>query len=364
LKQTSNVIAMPDLSTLRQKIDSIDEYLLKLISERAAIAREVGHAKEPGSPLYRPEREASILRRIQAANPGPLSNDSVARIFREVISNCMALEQPLVIAFLGPEGTFSHAAASKHFGTAPTFEPCPTIDETFRQVEAKTADYAVVPVVNSTEGFVGRTLDLSISSPLKVCAEIDFRVQQNLMSVETELTAITKVYSHSQSLAQTAGWLGQHLVHAERIPVASNAEAARLASVTLGSAAIAGELAATRYNVPILFKNIEDSPNNTTRFWVLGRQDVNASGRDKTSLILAAPNKPGAVVDLIEPLKRHGVSMTHFESRPSPDRLWEYYFFLDIEGHVSDAKVISALEDVKAKSSYFKVVGSYPSAVL
>ena len=355
---------MADLSALRAKIDAIDDQMLKLVCERANIARAVGHVKEPGSPLYRPEREAMILRRIQAANPGPLSNDSVARIFREVISNCMALEQPLVIAFLGPEGTFSHAAAAKHFGTAPSFEPCPTIDEAFRQVEAKTADYAVVPVVNSTEGFVGRTLDLSISSPLKVCAEIDFRVQQNLMSVEATLDTVTKVYSHSQSLAQTAGWLARHLPNADRVPVASNAEAARLASMTPGSAAIAGELAAERYNVPVLFRNIEDSPNNTTRFWVLGRQDVSASGNDKTSLILAAPNRPGSVVDMIEPLKRHGVSMTHFESRPSPDRLWEYYFFLDIQGHTSDAKVAAALADVKAQSSYFKVVGSYPAAVL
>ncbi len=355
---------MPDLSTLRQKIDALDDQLLKILSERAAIAKEVGHVKAPGSPLYRPEREAMILRRLQEANAGPLSNDAVARVFREVISNCMALEQPLAIAFLGPEGTFSHAAAAKHFGTAPTFESCPTIDEAFRQVEAKTADYAVVPVVNSTEGFVGRTLDLSIASTLKVCAEIDFRVQQNLMSLETELASVKQVYSHSQSLAQTASWLGQHLNHAARIPVASNAEAARLASITPGSAAIAGELAATRYNVPILFRNIEDSPNNTTRFWVLGRQEVSPSGKDKTSLILAAANKPGALVDLIEPLKRHGVSMTHFESRPSPDRLWEYYFFVDIEGHASDAKVAAALQDVKAQSSYFKVVGSYPAAVL
>ncbi|MFO1342561.1 MAG: prephenate dehydratase [Burkholderiales bacterium] len=355
---------MPDLSELRQRIDAIDDQMLKLISERANIAIEVAHVKVPGSPLYRPEREAMILRRMQAANAGPLSNDAVARIFREVISNCMALEQPLVIAFLGPEGTFSHAAAAKHFGTAPTFEPCPTIDEVFRQVEAGTANYAVVPVVNSTEGFVARTLDLSISSPLKVCAEIDFRVQQNLMSMEASRDTITRVFSHSQSLAQTAGWLARHLPNAERIAVASNGEAARLASVTPGTAAIAGEMAATRYSVPILFRNIEDSPNNTTRFWVLGKQDVAASGRDKTSLILSAPNRPGAVVDLIEPLKRHGVSMTHLESRPSPDRLWEYFFFLDIEGHVSDARVAAALAEVKAQSSYFKVVGSYPAAVL
>jgi chorismate mutase / prephenate dehydratase len=355
---------MPDLSTLRKKIDSLDDQLLTLLSKRAAIAREVGHVKAPGSPLYRPEREAMILRRIQETNKGPLSNDAVARIFREIISNCMALEQPLVIAFLGPEGTFSHAAAAKHFGTAPTFEPHPTIDEVFRVVEAGTASYAVVPVVNSTEGFVGRTLDLSISSPLKVCAEIDFRVQQHLMSRESGLDKITKVYSHSQSLAQTANWLARNLPTAQRVPVASNAEAARLAAETPCSAAIAGELAAQRYDVPILFRNIEDSPNNTTRFWVMGTQDVAASGKDKTSLILSAPNKPGAVVDIIEPLKRHGVSMTHFESRPSPDRLWEYYFFIDIEGHASDAHVAKALVDVKAASSYFKIVGSYPAAVL
>ncbi len=355
---------MPDLQTLRQRIDAIDDQLLHLLSERAAIAMDVAHAKAPGSPLYRPEREATILRRIQTANTGPLAGDAVARIFREVISNCMALEQPLVIAFLGPEGTFSHAAAAKHFGSAPTFEPHPTIDEVFRVVEAGTANYAVVPVVNSTEGFVGRTLDLSISSPLKVCAEIDFRVQQHLMSREDSLDKITKVYSHSQSLAQTANWLARNLPTAQRVPVASNAEAARLAAETPCSAAIAGELAAQRYDVPILFRNIEDSPNNTTRFWVLGTQDVAASGKDKTSLILSAPNKPGAVVDIIEPLKRHGVSMTHFESRPSPDRLWEYYFFIDVEGHLTDEPVARALTDVRQASSYFKVVGSYPAAVV
>ena len=355
---------MPDLSELRSKIDRIDAQMLALVSERAAIAREVGHVKEPGSPLYRPEREAMILRRMQAENPGPLSSDAVARIFREIISNCMALEQPLVIAFLGPEGTFSHAAAAKHFGTAPTFEPCPTIDEVFRQVEAGTADYAVVPVVNSTEGFVGRTLDLAITSPLKVCAEIDFRVQQNLLSIEPSLSDIDRVFSHAQSLAQTVDWLAHHLPHAERIPVASNAEAARLAASTRGSAAVAGEMAAACFSVPILFRAIEDSPNNTTRFWVLGRQEVARSGRDKTSLILAAHNRPGAVFDLIEPLKRHGVSMTHLESRPSPDRLWEYYFFLDIEGHVSDPHVTAALAEIRRDANFFKVVGSYPAAVL
>jgi Prephenate dehydratase len=221
-----------------------------------------------------------------------------------------------------------------------------------------------VPVVNSTEGFVGRTLDLAISSPLKVCAEIELRIQQNLMSIESRLEDIERVYTHVQSLAQTTGWLAQHLPHAARVPVASNAEAARLAAMTPRSAAIAGELAAQHYNVPILFHGIEDSPNNTTRFWVLAKQDVGPSGQDKTSLILSAPNRPGAVVDLLEPLKRHGVSMTHLESRPSPDRLWEYYFFVDIEGHASEPRVAAALADVRAQAAYMKILGSYPSAVI
>ncbi len=352
------------LRRLRERIDAVDDELLRLISARAGLAREVGHVKPPGSPLYRPEREAQILRRLSASNPGPLADESLLRIFREIISHCMALEQPLTVAYLGPEGTFSHAAASKHFGSAPRFEPCPTIDEAFRAVEAGTANYAVVPVVNSTEGFVGRTLDLAISSPLKVCAEIELRVQQNLLTIESRLEDIERVYSHVQSLAQTTGWLARHLPHAARVPVASNAEAARLAAVTPRTAAIAGELAAQHYNVPILFHGIEDSPNNTTRFWVLAKQDVGPSGQDKTSLILSAPNRPGAVVDLLEPLKRHGVSMTHLESRPSPDRLWEYYFFVDIEGHASEPRVATALADVRAQAAYMKILGSYPAAVI
>jgi len=352
-----------DLSQLRHAIDALDDRLLELISERARLARQAGHAKAPGSPLYRPEREAQILRRVLAANTGPLPAAAITRIFREVISHCMALEQPLVVAYLGPEGTFSHAAAIKHFGSAPRFEPCPTIDEAFRSVEAATAHYAVVPVVNSTEGFVGRTLDLAISSPLKVCAEIDLRIAQHLLTLEPRLEDIERVFSHAQSLAQTSGWLARHLPNAARVPVASNAEAARLAALTPRTAAIAGELAAQHHNVPILFRGIEDSPNNTTRFWVLSTQDVAPSGRDKTSLILSAPNRPGAVVDLLEPLKRHQVSMTHLESRPSPDRLWEYYFFVDIEGHLAEPRVAAALADVRAQAAYMKLLGSYPCAV-
>ena len=302
------------LATFRERIDALDDQIIKLLCERAHIVEQVPSVKPIDAPKMRPDREALILRRMSALNTGPLSDAAVVAIYREIISQMMALEQQLQVAYLGPEGTFSQAAATKHFGTAPAFEPCATIDEVFRQVESEAVDYGVVPVVNSTEGFVGRTLDLALSTPLKVCAEIDFRVQQNLMSIEADASKITRVYSHAQSLSQTANWLAAHLPHAERIPVASNAEAARMASTTLGSAAIAGELAAMRYNVPILYRHIEDSANNTTRFWVLGRQELSATGRDKTSLILSAPNKPGAVVDLIAPFKKHGVSMSHFES--------------------------------------------------
>ncbi|MFN3630985.1 MAG: prephenate dehydratase [Casimicrobiaceae bacterium] len=362
-EETPKANSTRDLATLRQAIDAIDDQLLRLVNERAALAREVGHVKPPGTPIYRPEREAQILRRMLSQHRGPLPEAAVTRIFREIISHCMALEQPLTIAYLGPEGTYSHAAASKHFGSAPRFEPCPTIDEVFRSVEAGTAHFGVVPVVNSTEGFVGRTLDLAISSPLKVCAEIDLRISHNLLSIETQTERIERVFAHAQSLGQTAGWLARHLPNVQRVPVASNGEAARLAAATPGTAAIAGELAARHYGVPILFRGIEDSPNNTTRFWVLSTQDVAPSGRDKTSLILSAPNRPGAVVDLLEPLKRHGVSMTHLESRPSPDRLWEYYFFVDIEGHAADPRVAAALGDVRAQAAYMKIVGSYPVAV-
>ncbi|MCS6997001.1 MAG: prephenate dehydratase [Casimicrobiaceae bacterium] len=355
--------AEQELARLRQAIDALDDRLLELLTERATLARRIGHLKPPGAPLYRPDREAYILRRLSERDAAPLSRSAVVSIFREIISQCLALEQALTIAYLGPEGTYSHAAAVKHFGSAPRYEPCPTIDEAFRAVEAGHAHYAVVPVVNSTEGFVGRTLDLVIASPLRVCAEIELRIAHNLLTHEPTLATVDRVFAHSQSLGQTAGWLARHLPHAERVPVSSNGEAARLAAKTPRSAAIAGELAAQHHQVPILVRGIEDSPNNTTRFWVLGQEEVGPSGVDKTSLILSAPNRAGALVDLLEPLKRHGVSMTHLESRPSPDRLWEYYFFVDIEGHARDPRVAAALEDVRAQAAYLKVIGSYPRAV-
>ena len=292
----------------------------------------------PGSPLYRPEREAMILRRMQAANAGPLSNDAVARIFREIISNCMALEQPLVIAFLGPRHVPAHAAAIKHFGTAPTFEPCPTIDEVFRQVEAGTANYAVVPVVNSTEGFVGRTLDLSISSPLKVCAEIDFRVQQNLMSIETALDGIKKVYCMPSRWRRRQGGCraicpmpsGCQWPAMPRRRVWRPRRQARpqLPAKWLQRAIACRCCSATSKIRPTTTRASGCSANRTSP----------PAAVTRTSLILSAPNRPGAVVDLIEPLKRHGVSMSHFESRPHPIACGVATSSLDIEGHASEPK--------------------------
>jgi len=279
------------------------------------------------------------------------------------MSACLALEQKLRIAYLGPAGTFSHAAVAKHFGSFVDTTPYSTIDEIFRAVESGQTDYAVVPVENSTEGAVGRTLDLMCTTDLSVCGEVKLRIQQNLLSNARALSDVTRIYSHAQSLAQCVHWLAAHAPSAPRIAVSSNAEAARLAAEEPGAAAIAGENAALIYGLSILAPHIEDEPNNTTRFWVLGRQQVGASGRDETSLVMSCPNRPGAVYQLLEPLARHGVSMSRFESRPARTGLWEYLFFVDLVGHRDDAKLSAALEDLAQKAPFLKLLGSYPAAL-
>ncbi|KAF0814258.1 P-protein [Andreprevotia sp. IGB-42] len=352
------------LKTHRDAIDGIDAQVLALLNQRAQHARTIGEIKGSGV-VYRPEREAQVLSRIKSLNRGPLSGEAVARLFREIMSACLALERPLTIAFLGPEGTFSQAAAIKHFGHAATTHACASIDEAFRAVEARTADYVVAPVENSTEGAVGRTLDLMVNSPLSICGEVVLRIHHHLLHLGPERGAIKRVYSHAQSLAQCHEWLNKNLpADVERISVASNAEAARLASLDATSAAIAGDAAAEKFGLNKLAENIEDEPNNTTRFLVLGHQQTTASGRDKTSLVISAPNRPGALHSLIEPLARHGVSMTKFESRPSRAGLWEYLFFVDIEGHASDDKLIGALAELRQTAAFVKVLGAYPAAVL
>ncbi|HEX4884722.1 MAG TPA: prephenate dehydratase [Casimicrobiaceae bacterium] len=347
----------------RAEIDRLDDAILAALAERARHAQAIGHLKAGAKgPAWRPERETQVLGRLTEANPGPLSGEHVAGIFRSIMAACMALEQKLRIAYLGPAGTFSHAAVARQFGEFVDAVPCATIDEVVRAAEAGQVDYAIVPVENSTEGAVGRTLDLACTTDLLICGEVKLRIRQNLMTRSPALAQVTKVYSHSQSLAQCVQWLARHLPGVPRVAVASNAEAARLASSEPGAAAIAGDLAARLYDVPVLCPHIEDEPNNTTRFWVLGRQQVPPSGRDETSLVMSAPNRPGAVYHLLEPLAKHGVSMTRFESRPSRTGLWEYLFFVDIAGHQRDPQVAAALAELAQRAPFLKLLGSYPAA--
>lgn len=354
------------LAGVRTDIDRIDGELLKLLNERARCAQRVGEIKaehgEAGH-IYRPEREAQVLRRLQEANPGPLPSENITFFFREVMSACLSLEEPLGIAFLGPLGTFSESAATKHFGHAARLSPQSSIDDVFREVESGHAQYAVVPVENSTEGAVGRTMDLLLGTQLKICGEVVVRIHQNLLSNETNLSAISKVYSHAQSLAQCHEWLNRMLPGAQRISVGSNAQAAQMASEEAGVAAIAGEAAAARYKLPRLAENIEDEPNNTTRFLVLGKHDAGPSGRDKTSLIMSAPNRTGALHELLLPLSSAGVSMCRLESRPARNALWEYVFYVDIEGHREEPPIKAALVELASRSAYLKTLGSYPVAV-
>jgi chorismate mutase/prephenate dehydratase len=286
-------------------------------------------------------------------------------VFREVISACRGLEQAIRVAYLGPQGTFSEQAVRRHFGGGVEALPGAVIDEVFRRCESGDAQFAVVPVENSTEGAVGRSLDLLVVTPLKICGEVELRVQQNLMVKSGDAAAVQRVYSHAQSLAQCSAWLNQHLPRAERVPVASNAEAAERAGREAGAAAIAGEAAAERYGLRVLARAIEDDPNNTTRFLVLGALEPAPTGRDRTSLVMSAENKPGAVHALLTPLAANGVSMTRIESRPARamrSALWEYLFFIDLEGHARDERVAAALAELRRKAPFLKVLGSYPAA--
>lgn len=352
-----------ELKKCREQIDSIDEQLLQLVSRRAQLAHTIGNLKN-GGPIYRPEREAQVLRRLLDQNPGPLSGEAITAIFRTVMSNCRALEKELSVAFLGPLGTFSEEAANKQFGGLSKPVQCASIDEVFQTVETGAVDYGVVPVENSTEGGIGRTLDLLLQTSLYICGEIALPVHHNLLSKVSDKSGVTKLYSHAQSLAQCHEWLNRNLPGIERQAVASNSEAARLASIEPGAAAIASRRAGEIFGLNLLAENIEDDPRNTTRFLVLSNHDVAPSGKDKTSLAMAARNVPGAVVSLLEPLAHHGVSMTKFESRPAHTGLWEYVFFVDIEGHREDTRVAAALQEVDDRAAFLKVMGSYPIAVI
>jgi chorismate mutase/prephenate dehydratase len=353
-----------ELERLRGEIDRVDDAILQALNARARLAREVGMLKV--GQAYRPEREAQVLRRIKERNPGPLAGETVALLFREIMSACLALERPITVAYLGPRGTFSERATLKHFGLAADAMPATSIDEVFRAVESGAADFGVVPVENSTEGAVGRSLDLMPQTPRKVCGEVIVRIHHNLMAKvpPRDFSEIKRVFSHGQSLGQCHEWLNANVPHAERVAVASNAEAARRAADEIGSAAVAGEMAAEHYGLTILAANIEDEPNNTTRFLILGDYEPGPSGKDKTSIVLSARNRAGAVYEMLTPFATRGVSMTKFESRPSRVALWDYLFFVDIEGHRDDANVAAALQEVNGIAGYLKVLGSYPVAVL
>ena len=354
------------LTKLRSRIDAIDARLLELISERARVAQDVARVKgeSDNNNFYRPEREAQVLRNIIRKNQGPLSEEEIARLFREIMSACLALEQVLNIAYLGPEGTFTQAAALKHFGHSVKTTALGSIDQVFREVESGACHYGVVPVENSIEGVVNHTLDMLINSRLLICGEVELRIHHHLLTRAKKLHQIRQVYSHQQSLAQCRGWLDAHLMHAERIDVSSNAEAAKRVAGRKNAAAIAGESAAEYYHLPLLYNNIEDHPDNTTRFLVLGTHDTIPSGKDKTSILFSAPNRPGSLHDMLACFSANNVSMTRIESRPSRLGMWDYVFFVDIEGHIREPQVVVALKKLESMASMVKLLGSYPVAVL
>jgi len=355
------------LAQIRDRIDVIDQQIQDLLNARAKAAQQVAEIKsasDGGAVFYRPEREAQVLRMVKQRNKGPLGDEAITRLFREIMSDCLALELPLKIAFLGPEGTFTQAAALKHFGHAVTSVPMAAISDVFQEVESGICHYGVVPVENSSEGVVSHTLDMFLNSPLKICGEVTLRIHHNLLGLDADLSKLKIVYSHQQSLAQCRGWLDRHLPFVERVPVGSNAEAAKRVGEARDSAAIAGAMAAELYGLQVLAPNIEDDPGNTTRFLVVGQQSVPASGDDKTSLLLSTRNEAGGLQRLLAPLAEHGISMTRIESRPSRRGNWDYVFFVDIDGHATEEKVALALAALRERAGMYKELGSYPKAVL
>jgi len=353
------------LQALRERIDAADAELLSLLNRRAQLALEVGELKKrEGSVVFRPEREAQVIDGLKARNAGPLATESIAPIWREIMSACRALETPTRVAYLGPAGTFSELAALGYFGSSLTKVPCASIDEVFRTTTAGAADFGVVPVENSTEGVVARSLDLFLHTPLFIIGETSLFVRHNLLRRVDALDGISAVLAHPQALAQCHGWLSNHLPNAERRPVASNAEGARLASLDPTLAAIASERAAGEYGLHVVSPAIQDDPHNRTRFAIVTHPQRHpspqASGHDCTSLVVSVTNRPGAVHDMLVPLKTHGVSMSRFESRPARSGQWEYYFYIDVQGHPAQPHVAAALAALREACAFFKVLGTYP----
>lgn len=364
------------LNQLRERIDAVDSEIHALINDRAKIAQQVAIVKKEhvansdstdrkDPVFYRPEREAQVLKAVMARNTGPISDEKMARLFREIMSVCLDLEAPQRIAFLGPLGTFTHAAALKHFGKAADTLPLNTITDVFREVEAGTAMYGVVPVENSSEGVVNHTLDGFLSSTLKIIGEVELPIHQNFLVAEhTKIDGISRIYSHQQSLAQCRHWLDVNYPNVERVAVSSNGEAARRLKNEWHSAAIAGDVAVAEYDLHKLYSNIEDNPSNTTRFLIIGHEAIAPSGQDKTSIVVAAHDKAGALIEILKPLSKHGVSMTSIETRPERPNKWAYVFFIDMDGHIQDPNVSAAIEDIRPLVKDVRILGSYPKAVL
>ena len=358
---------LPTLAELRVQIDALDQQLLSLVNQRARVAEQVGEVKRrEGSPFFRPDRVAQVIEKIEKANPGPLKNEHVAAIWREIMSACLALESPQRVAILGPAGTFCEQAALEYFGSAAEFMYCANFDEVFQATAAGSAQYGVVGVENSVEGVVTRSLDLFLHTPTHVVGEVSLLVRHNLMRLVNALEGIEVVMAHPQALAQCQAWLSKHLPHAERRPVASNAEGARLAASNPAWAALASERAASNFGLHIVSHAVQDDAYNRTRFAIIALPETLAtppvSGQDCTSLVVSVPNRPGAVHDLLVPLKTHGVSMTRFESRPARTGQWEYYFYIDLAGHASEPHVAKALQELREICAFYKVLGSYPVA--
>ncbi|MGP5273648.1 prephenate dehydratase [Psychrobacter faecalis] len=364
------------LNTLRQSIDAVDCEIQTLINNRAKLAQQVATVKkdhvanspdaEKTNPIfYRPEREAQVLKAVMERNTGPIADEKMARLFREIMSVCLDLEAPQRIAFLGPVGTFTHAVALKHFGKAADTVPLNTITDVFREVEAGTAMYGVVPVENSSEGVVNHTLDGFLSSSLKIIGEVELPIHQNFLVAEhTKIDGLSRIYSHQQSLAQCRHWLDVNFPNVERVAVSSNGEAARRLKNEWHSAAIAGDVAAAEYDLHKLYSNIEDNPSNTTRFLIIGHEAIAPSGQDKTSIMVSAHDKAGALIEILKPLSYHGVSMTSIETRPERPNKWAYVFFIDMDGHIEDANVSAAIADIRPLVKDLRILGSYPKAVL
>ena len=357
----------PVLADVRAQIDGIDRRIQELIAQRAGFALQVGKAKgklAAAVDYYRPEREAQVLRMVVDRNEGPLSDEVLVHVFREIMSACLAQQEPLKIGYLGPEGTFSQQAVLKHFGRSAHGLPLGSIEEVFQEVEAGNADFGVVPVENSGQGTIQVTLDLFLTSPLRICGEVELRVHQYLLSRSGRLDDVERVFGHPQALAQTSGWLRTHLRGVEKVPMSSNAEGARRARGADDAAAIAGETAALVYGLKKIAGPIEDRSDNTTRFLVLGRESFPSSGHDRTSLLVFIRDRPGALYGVLEPLARRGISMNRIESRPAHGHLWQYAFFIDVAGHRDESPLKDALDEIADKGDEVRVLGSYPVAIL